>query len=499
MSLVSRADLQAQLEETDRKLGRESLFYFAKFCLGYSLLQEFPHKEVCSFAQKTVEAQRHALDLEPRGAFKTTIFSQALPTWLVDRNPNIRILLTSQVLQNAIDNLGVVKRHLEDSHFKFLYGDHVNRDHWTLEEITSKKRTDHKLKEPTIRCASPERMQTGPHYDVIIADDLCGKENSETPEQRQKIKDHFKLYFSLLDPGGVIFVIGTRWHYEDLYGMIVESGEYPDFNPRIKDAETGGRDGGLYFPERLTPEFLADRKSKLGRDFYNSQYKNDPAPEDEHAKFQKTWFKRYDHLPKDASGKQVPLYPFITIDPGGEEKGSDDWVFFLAFQGEKELFFHDLMAMHCRMAQAWDFLFLWVDQHHPISVGLETTGGQKWLLESLYDQMKSRQRFFNIVPLPHAHESKQTRIERLSPMYQAGAILHSSKMKDLEDQLRRFPKGKDDIADAASMILEIAVAPKSSKPKEAPPKSFDEAFWRAVIAQRKGRKVFVHPRLGSEC
>jgi len=494
--MLSRAELQGQLEAADRKWGLESLYYFARFNLGYDAMQPWPHKEVCKFAEDVIRNHTRGMDLEPRGAFKTSIFSQAIPAWLIVHDPDTRILLDSVVLQNSVDNLGVIKAHFEKPRVKFLYGNFVGQK-WTTEEITVSKRTKTNLKEPTVRCASVEKIQVGPHYDWIIADDLVSKENVETPEQINKVIDHFKLLFSLLDPDGKILVIGTRWDFRDLYNHILT--EMPDFRNRVIDVETGGKDGGLYFPERLTQEFLDRQKNILGLDFYNAQYRNNPMPEDERSKFQKSWFKRYDALPLDpVTQKTIPLYAFITLDPGGYKNKSDEWVFLIGYvDGENRRYFHKIVKGNYRMDSAIEILFQLVQQVGPISVGLETTAGQKYLLEAIQDEMRRRNIYFNIVELPHAVHTKESRIMRLIPQYQCGNIYHSQEMGPLEEQLRRFPKGKDDIADAASMMLEIMIAPRSMKKKRQPLTSVDQLFWAQVIKDRK--KKMSSSVLGSEC
>lgn len=481
--MLSRAETQASLEECDRKWGLESLYYMARFNLGYTLMRPFPHKDLCRF----IETSKRALDLEPRGAFKTSVISQAYSVQRIIKNPNIRILLDSVVLQNSLDNLGVIKSHFESPRVKFLYGDYVGSK-WTNEEITVSKRTARNLKEPTVRCASVEKVQVGPHYDLIIADDLVSKENIETPEQRQKVKDHFKLLFSLLEPEGEIVVVGTRWHFEDLYNMIIE--EFPEFSTRIKHAEKSGPNGGLYFPERLTKEFLEAQKKRLGRDHYSAQYGNDPAPEDEHSKFQKKFFKPYKDLPEKK-------YGFILIDPGGKKKKSDEWVFFVAYADQNnEWYFNRFIRGVFRLSKAWDYLFTLHKAIKPLTTALEITGTQHHLEDSLMDEMRRRNYFFHLETLTHAKESKATRIERLIPRYEAGSIWHSRSMGALEDQLRRYPKGKDDIPDAASMMCEVAVAPRSKRQKQKPMNSIDDYVWNVVRNQHKPRHV--HPMLGDQ-
>lgn len=490
--MLSADALRAEVEKVDREHGRSSTFYLAKNILGYELLEHNPHIGVCAFADDIVATFPHkGLDLEPRGNFKTTIFSQALPIRLLINNPNLRILLDSAVLQNSIDNLRVIKGHFEGNEkLRYLFGDYVG-SYWTTEEVTVKKRTVIK-KEPSIRCASVERVQVGPHYDVIIADDLVSDENSATPEGREKVKNHLRLLISLLEPGGVLILVGTRWHYEDAYGLIIDT--LKDFKVRIKSAETGGPDKTLYFPKRFPKVVLDSIRDIQGRDIYNCQYLNDPAPEDPNAKFQRSTFQRYETPPTNVNA-------FITVDPGGAEKGSDEWVLLGALMDEdsRELF-DRLRHGNWKLSEALDHLF---ELHalmakvygRVMAVGLETTGGQKWVLEALNAEMRRRQTYLNVIPLPHAGKSKASRIETLIPRYTARAVLHSAEMAPLEEQLVRYPRGKDDIADAASMVSEVAFPPRRARQAEPPPKSVEEWLMREAL---KGRAVrHVHSMLGS--
>lgn len=479
---------RAKLTEFTRRSGLESLYYFNKAILGYEAMLRRPHAAVADFIQGVLATSKKGLALEPRGTFKTTQISQGLPIWILEHDPNARILLDSSVLQNSIDNLRVIKAHYENNQkFKKLYGDRVG-NYWVTEEVTVKHRTNHSLKEPSIRCSSVERVQTGPHYTHILVDDVVSDINSKSIDGRRAVIDHFRLLFSLLEPDGALIITGTRYHYDDLYGFIIKS--LPDFSTRIMNAETSGADGGLYFPERLPKKFLAAVKAIQGRALYASQYLNDPAPEDEDSAFQRTWFKPYEKLPQNRN-------TFISIDPGGEKKKSDEWVIFTAHYDEhNNKHFDRIIKGHWKMKECWEHLFGEIKVSNPLIVGLETTGGQKWLYEALMDEMKRRDVYFSVQALTHALDSKDYRIKRLQPQYQSGSIFHSAAMGDLEDQLLRYPKGADDIVDAASMILEIGYPPRARRAKDEPPKSAEEWF---VREHRKSlTKVKGHAILGDQ-
>jgi len=225
---------------------------------------------------------------------------------------------------------------------------------------------------------------------------------------------------------------------------------------------------------------------------------NDPAPEDEHSKFQASWFKTYDKLPIGTKEEPNPLYGFITVDPGGRKKGSDEWAFMVSYADSRfDLYFHRLIRGHFRMDKAIEILFNLVSEVGPIATGLETTGAQKYLLEAIQDEMRRRGVYFYIVPLAHAVHSKEVRILRLVPRYECGSIFHSREMGPLEDQLRRFPKGADDLGDVASMVLEVAVSPRSIKQKRKTDMTVDDMVWAQINKDRKRKPA--HSMLGDNC
>ena len=500
--MLSPEDQAQRLEELDRRLSKESLYYLCKYILGYSLISEEPHMEGCQFGQTVIFQkppekygnQAVLLDMEPRGSLKTTIFSQALPIQALLNNPDIRILLDSAVEQNSLDNLMVITQHLErNPKLRYIYGD-FKSSKWKIEEITIAQRTTEGLKEPTVRASGIGKSQTGFHYDLIISDDPVNKENFLTPESRKKVKDHIKYMFSILDPGGWLVVVGTQWHYEDVYKDLRDPKKYPECVKRIKKASSGGMTKGkLYFPTRLTRPFLEGQLRRQGRDIYSAQMDNDPAPEGEDADFPRRFFRSYnrDELPKD-------IYSFLAIDPGGKKKSSDKWVMMLGHcSALNETYFDRVISGNWKTSKAWDLLFAWVAQHNPLSVGLETTGGQQHLADSLQDEMRRRGIFFHVIELTHAKVSKIDRIKSfLQPRYEAAAIFHSDEMGPLEDQLVRIPKGEDDIADTASMIIEIQQAPRKTKKQQKHTLTIDEKIRLAAKGQLDEQTV--HPILGSE-
>lgn len=114
-----------------------------------------------------------------------------------------------------------MRTHLESNQMIKLFGS-FKSDTWNESEIIIKQRVKVN-KEASITAGGIGTTKVGQHYDIIIHDDMNGPNNSMTPEARQKVIDHYKLNTSILEPGGQMIVIGTRYAADDLIGWILEN------------------------------------------------------------------------------------------------------------------------------------------------------------------------------------------------------------------------------------------------------------------------------------
>jgi len=502
---------QQRLNEFDYENSLKDFYYFSKRILKYDF-KPLPHREMCGVIQDEL---KYKLILGPRGCFKTSVISQAYAVWRIVKDPNITILLDSVSLTNSKDNIGVIENHLRHNNkLRELYGEHYGRKQtWNTEECVSALRTDMKLKDPTVRAAGIDKIQIGTHYDLIIADDLHDVDNSKTAEQVQKVKKHIKLLFGLLKPGGEIIIAGTRWSYTDAFSMLL--GDTEDVEElELSELFKGGtlirscinEQGQLYFPDELDHEHIKRQRIAMGANLYAAQMMNEPILAGENQTFSQRNFQLYKELPED-------LNLYLTIDPGGEIKKSDVWVFFLGgMSAEHMQYFIDYEKKICTASQAADIIYkFWkrplVGAHNDAlknkklrKIGFEITGQQRVILTSIKDFIFNKYKVaIPFTELQHSKESKTSRIEAMGPYYEQRKILHSPKMSvpyGLEAQLLRFTKAADDIADAASMQKEVARAPMVVVPvKKAT--SLDEMI--AMDEQGLGQKIHrVHPVLGSD-
>lgn len=217
---------------------KRSLYSTAKHLLGYKDINTRTHGGII----RALEAStRRKLICVPRGCFKSSIASVSYPIWLLIRNPNLRILIDSELYSNSCKFLIEIKAHMKSAKMMNLFGE-FEGPIWTQSEIVLRQRMKIK-KEASITCSGIGAGKTSAHYDIIIADDMNSPQNSLTVEARQKVIDHYRLYTSLLEPNGTIVIIGTRYAQDDLIGWIIKN--------EIKPLEVENVDAGLVTQSNL--------------------------------------------------------------------------------------------------------------------------------------------------------------------------------------------------------------------------------------------------------
>lgn len=461
---------------------KTSLHFLCTQMLGFQDWDKV-HDDIEMFLNRK---SRKKMILIPRGHLKTSVVTKAFSIQQVLRNPNVRILIANQVWDKAREMLYEIKQMFTDkSDLPKLFGTFMS-DRWREDDIVVRQRT-RALAAPTIGTSGVEAELTSSHYDVVILDDLQGLQNYQTPEQREKVKRYYRSMMDLLEPGGLLIVIGTRWHLDDVYQYIIdEESEYFDITVR-KVIE----DGKIIFPKKFNKKFDPVSKSWVETkeptfDFINylkkrpseefaSQYMNEPI-DSENQIFKKDYFKTYDRRPER-------LFVSMTIDPAISEKQSADY-FAINVSGMDEnyrIYVLDTIKGHWKVAESIDNIFTTYEKWHPSAIGLETIAYQKALKSWLEEKMRERGIFFPITELKrNTNESKEFRIKALEPFYRDGLIFHAPWMKSLETELLQFPKGKhDDEIDALASQLDLLVPGDSQANQGVPADSWEAAFQEA--------------------
>jgi len=209
----------AKARALKRQFYLDHFYSFTKHGLGYKDLVPRIHQPMCRTLQ---DGTKRKLICVPRGTFKSSVASVSFPMWWLEKNPNDRVLLDSELFTNSKNFLREIKGQYEtNQEFRSIFGDRVG-PLWNESEVIISTRTKPR-KEPSIACSGIGAGKTSQHYDLIIADDLSSYLNTSNPDVARKTIDHYRLYGSLLEPDGTLVVIGTRYSELDIIGFILEN------------------------------------------------------------------------------------------------------------------------------------------------------------------------------------------------------------------------------------------------------------------------------------
>lgn len=456
---------KSYLKGVKQLAGKDDLIYLVKNILGYSEVEEDVHGVM---AKALRMPQKKKLILMPRGSFKTTVVTVGDCIQTILRDGNSRILIDSEVLGYSERLLAQIKRDMSKASFIDLYGDLISSDYReTSREFTVKTRTDLGLKEPTVSAAGIGTVANGPHYDKIIADDLHSEKNISTKEQIEKVIDHYRLLLSLLDPGGELVIVGTRWHFMDLYSYLIE-GEMkrPDSEWALVIEKAIRKDGTLFFPKRLTREFLDQQRNAQGAYLFSVLYQNDPVSSDD-AVFKKEDFRYWEGVdfPMQDS-KRIFLNHYILVDRAFSSKENADFTgcVCVGVSSSGNIYVLEAERHKFGLQELFDLIVKWGNKYswdRIRKVGIETINYEE--VEVFFrQQMQKKNQFFIFERLMPDHgKSKNLRIQAaLEARYKNHAVYHRRGLWDLEDELMRFPVGThDDVIDALAYIVPIMTVP----------------------------------------
>jgi len=247
---------------TTDKDPENAFYHYCVEVMGFEDMHPTFHRPIID---KLITKKRYKMIQAARGTFKSSIavagyVSHCLAKEFIETGESkLRILLASEVLAMARTNLRKVKQTLAiNPTYRGLFGDFVGEKGWTDQGIFSSQRIDPRYAEPTVDIIGWGGDKTGMHYDIIVCDDLQARRSVTTTEQIENVYEFYRLLFSLLEPGGTLVLIGTRWDFDDIYSRIEQENLKEDKGHRFEIFKMPARDehGKPTFPTRLPEEEL---------------------------------------------------------------------------------------------------------------------------------------------------------------------------------------------------------------------------------------------------
>jgi len=470
-TVVKDEFLRRQILENDRidLLMTEVLGYQ---CLDFHVLMWW-HREKKGL---DMEGQKWHLCLAPRGGGKTTIMTIASVILDILKNPAIRVLIASKTDSNAVEMLSEIKKKLESERLIEIFGSQQGKI-WNDGEITVLGRDKDKLapKGKTVATIGVGSALASRHFDKIYADDLVDEANSLTEIQREKIYNWFyKILDPTLVPDGSMSLIGTRYHYSDLWGTLIDKTftkknkkgkvlrEYYIRVPALikkKNWRKYKKRADRYisfWAERFSVKFLLRKRKDQGTIIFNSQYQNDTEAMKGKI-FKYDWFEWYKR--DEINIKELKVFQGVDL----AIKQSD----------KADKFAHctigvDIKTMDIYVLNYYNRVTHYTKQkriigkrfnkYDPIRVGIEANGYQGALLQDMRDNTELAK--VRAIPV-FTDTDKTIRAWKLSAYFERGQVHLLEGMTELQQHLLKMPDGRyKDLFDALDIAIQMAFGKK---------------------------------------
>lgn len=291
------------------------------------------HKYLCMVVQNFIEADTgHAYDIlvlsTPPQIGKSVTVTETLPSWLMGRNPEARIIEISYS-EDFAKRFGRRNKQKIEEFGNEIFGIQVGDPNTNL---------DFELKGHRGGMISRGALSgvTGKSADYMIIDDpVKNREEADSETQRDKLWDEWQnSYKTRFQAHTKVILIMTRWHEDDLAGRIIANEENVSVVNIPLEAEENdplGRQVG----DAICPEigkdnaWLADFKkgfmNKEGSRAWNALFQGHPTGLEGNL-FKREWWQFYDELPEivdwgmsvDAAFKDGEDNDFVAIQVWGK-------------------------------------------------------------------------------------------------------------------------------------------------------------------------------------
>ncbi len=289
-----------QLTTIWQQLARDNLAFFMEYESG-GAWQPAPHLSLLCEKLQAVERgeiKRLMVFVGPRHG-KSEVISKKFPAWYLGRHPNDEIMMSSYAAELAEDHSKIARDTLKEWGPK-LWGITVAKESAAVNRWSVAKHRG------GLTAIGVGGAATGRGAKIALIDDpVKNMEEAESESTRRKIWNWYRTVLrTRLAPGGAIVLVMTRWHEQDLAGLLtaeMNSGEGEQWEiislpAEAEENDALGREVGAWlWPERFSPDEYTSTKSAVGSRAWAALYQQRPTP-DEGNIFKRQWFENSYYL-----------------------------------------------------------------------------------------------------------------------------------------------------------------------------------------------------------
>lgn len=465
------------------------------------------HQELCSWWTRS-EGISHQVVLLPRDHAKSR-FVAFRAAWWITKFPDVRILYISATANLAEKQLKFIQDILTSKIYQKYWPEMVKekvgeREKWTNSEfaVDHPKRKEEGVRDPTMFTAGLTTSITGMHCDVAIHDDVVVFENAYTKEGREKVKLQYSLLTSIEGAEARQWVVGTRYHPDDLYGhmaameydvygpggdVIASKPVYEFYERQVEDAGDGTgefiwprqqRSDGKWFGFDAT--ILAKKRAQyLDQTQFRAQYYNDPNGASGTA-ISREKFQYYDKSRLIWNGsywtiasKRLNIIASMDLSYSISKKADSSVIIVLGIDSDRNMYVLDIDRFKTDSIR--DYYTRLLDMHTRWNfnkIVIETVAAQQAIVKELRESyLKPNGIMLSIIetkPNRHGGSKEERMMAILEPVYSNMAVWHyrGGNCQILEDELVALYPPHDDVKDALSSAIEHIAAPSSMKSRD---------------------------------
>ena len=164
---------------------------------------------------------------EPPRHGKTEQVSRLFPAWLLGRQPDSRVILTSYGADLAQDDSKAVRAYVTGERFAALFGQQSALDDAVQLSEDTRSKSNWDLAEPYrggVVAAGIGGGITGKGAHLLVIDDpFKNRDEAESDAYRRKVMSWYRsAAYQRLEDGGAVVITHTRWHPDDLAGQLLQ-------------------------------------------------------------------------------------------------------------------------------------------------------------------------------------------------------------------------------------------------------------------------------------
>ena len=278
-------------EKTKQSKVHDSFLDFVKH-VWPEFIEGKHHKKIADKFNQIASGKikRLIINMPPRHT-KSEFASYLLPSWMVGRRPDLKIIQTTHTTELAIRFGRKAKTLMDSPEYKQVFKTRLREDSQAAGKWETEQGGEY-------YAAGVGSAITGRRADLLIIDDPHSEQDAMNVTALERA---YEWYTSgprqRLQPGGAIVVVMTRWNMKDLTGMLLKSQkelksdkweiiEFPAILPSDKPV----------WPEYWKKEELEGVKASISIGKWNAQWMQNPTAE-EGAIIKREWWKVWE---KDA-------------------------------------------------------------------------------------------------------------------------------------------------------------------------------------------------------